>query len=238
MKNGLEAHPELLREFELAFSAIASKHHPSGRAERFVFGGACEWLLAITAWKAGVKSLPAGHGQNGFDLMQFKDSMQGLWSLKSSASSKASSDINLRNNISSNSKSTTAFYTHPTVFLGPYLPGITYIDFAENEELASKIRYDDDASKIKSKHVLEFALRHPEAVISTSLKAVKSNSAIDENLEIVANILSSGTYQILNGTVELLRNYSNQISVLRDLHTKGSMTDEEFKRNLNQLSVE
>ena len=68
------------------FAAIASKHHPSNRAERFPFGGACEWLLAIAAWKTGIKSVPAGHSQNGFDLVQFKAAMQGLWSVKSSAS--------------------------------------------------------------------------------------------------------------------------------------------------------
>ena len=100
LRSAMDSQPDLRNEFELAFASIAAKHHPSDRAERFVFGGTCEWLLAITAWKAGVKALPAGHAQNGFDLMQFKGAVQGLWSLKSSASYNSNSPINLRNNIS------------------------------------------------------------------------------------------------------------------------------------------
>ena len=83
LKNAMETQPALTNEFQLAFAAIAAKHHPSDRAERFVFGGACEWLLAITAWKAGVEALPAGHAQNGFDLMQFRalviKVISGIW---------------------------------------------------------------------------------------------------------------------------------------------------------------
>jgi hypothetical protein len=238
LRMGLQSQPELLNEFELAYAAIASKHHPSGRAERFVFGGACEWLLSITAWKAGVKSIPGGHGQNGFDLMQFKESMQGLWSLKSSAATKASGDINLRNNISSSTKATSAIYAHPTVFLGPYLPGLTFVDFSTNPELAAKINYDKDASKIKSKEILNFALGNPDSVITANLKAVKGKSVVDENLEIVANILTSGTYDLLKNSVEVLRSYSNEITVLRDLHTRGNMSDEEFDKNIQKLSLE
>ena len=157
LRSAMNSQPDLRNEFELAFASIAAKHHPSDRAERFVFGGTCEWLLAITAWKAGVKALPAGHAQNGFDLMQFKGAVQGLWSLKSSASYNSNSPINLRNNISSSDSAANAVYNHPTVFMGPYLPGITYIDFANNKGLSSRIVYDKDAAKIKSKDILDYA---------------------------------------------------------------------------------
>ena len=237
LKDSMGSREELRTEFELAFAAIASKHHPSDRAERFVFGGACEWLLAITAWKAGVKALPAGHAQNGFDLMQFKGAIQGLWSLKSSAAYGSNSPINLRNNISSSTKAASAIYDHPTVFMGPYLPGITYVDFKNTPSLASKIVYDKDAAKIKSKEILDFAIKNPELVIPVKLIAVANASTVDSNLKLVANVLTSGTYPLLGGTVDILQKYSEKITVLRELHATGSLSDAEFEKSLLEMEL-
>lgn len=237
LRQGFQDSPALRNEFELAFAAVASKHHPSDRSERFVFGGTCEWLLAITAWKAGVKALPAGHGQNGFDLMQFRDAMQGLWSLKSSASPKSSGSINLRNNASSTTKAAGAIYDHPTVFMGPYLPGITYVDFKVATTMAAAIVYDKDAAKIKSKAVLDYARANPELVIPVKLSAVKAVSEIDSNLKIVANVLESGTYPLLKPTVELLQNYALEIKYLRKQHDEGYISDENFKKKLLEMEL-
>ena len=233
----MDSQPDLRNEFELAFASIAAKHHPSDRAERFVFGGACEWLLAIAAWKAGVQALPAGHAQNGFDLMQFKGAVQGLWSLKSSASYNSNSPINLRNNISSSNSAANAIYDHPTVFMGPYLPGITYVDFTNNQSLAAKIVYDKDAAKIKSKDILEYATQHPDHVIPVHLTAVANGSTIDSNLKLVANVLTSGTYPLLGGTVDILQRYSEKITVLRELHASGSLSDSDFKNSLSEMEL-
>jgi hypothetical protein len=236
-KTAMDSQPQLRNEFELAFAAIASKHHPSDRAERFVFGGTCEWLLAITAWKAGVKALPAGHGQNGFDLMQFKGAMQGLWSLKSSGSYGSNSPINLRNNISSSVKAATAIYDHPTVFMGPYLPGITYVDFKNTPDLAAKITYEKDASKIKSKEILDYAVKHPEFVVSVTLNAVPNDSIVDSNLNIVANVLTSGTYPLLGATVDILQKYAEKVTVLRELHASGSLSEAELNKTLLEMDL-
>lgn len=237
LKVAMESQPALTNEFELAFAAIAGKHHPSDRSERFVFGGTCEWLLAITAWKAGVKALPAGHSQNGFDLMQFKGAMQGLWSLKSSASYNSNGQINLRNNNSSSTKAAAAVYDHPTVFMGPYLPGITYVDFSTLPQMASKIVYDEDAAKIKSKEILEYAKKNREKVIPVSLTAVANVSAVDSNLKLVANVLTSGTYPLLGQTVDILQKYSEKVTVLRDLHANGSLSDSDFKKSLLEMQI-
>jgi len=237
LKNGFATSSQLKNEFELAFAAIASKHHPSNRAERFPFGGACEWLLAIAAWKTGIKSVPAGHSQNGFDLVQFKAAMQGLWSVKSSASTIISGPINLRNNASSSDSATQALYQHVTLFMGPYLPGITYVDFASNTEMANGIVYDKDAAKIKSRLIFEYAQKNPEFVIPVNLTAVANLSQIDSNLNIVANVLSSGTYPILGSQVDILKNYSEKITVLRELNHKGNLSDEEFHKTLKEISL-
>jgi hypothetical protein len=237
LKNAMDSQPELRNEFELAFASIAAKHHPSDRAERFVFGGACEWLLSIASWKAGVKALPAGHSPNGFDLMQFKGAIQGLWSLKSSASHSANSIINLRNNNSSSESSANAIYDHPTVFMGPYLPGITYVDFKANPNLSAKIKYDKDAAKIKAKEILEYSINNPDHVIPVHLTAVANGSTIDSNLKLVANVLTSGTYPLLGGTVDILQRYSEKITVLRDLHASGSLSESDFKNSLLEMEL-
>jgi hypothetical protein len=237
LKNGFDSNAKLKNEFELAFAAIASKHHPSDRAERFVFGGACEWLLAIAAWESGIRAVPAGHSQNGFDLVQFKAAMQGLWSVKSSASTNKTGSINLRNNASSSEKATGAVYEHVTIFMGPYLPGITYVDFAKDPEMAQSITYDKDASKIKTKSIVDYATNHPERVIPVSLNAVANLSQVDSNLKIVANVLTSGTYPILGTRVDFLQNYSEKIKVLRELNHQGNLSDEDFQKTMKEISL-
>jgi len=167
LAQALAASPALRREAEQAMGAILEKHNPSDRAERFVFGGAIEWVMAVTCWVAGIRSLPGGHGQNGFDLMELKNGIQGLWSLKSSASSKVSGNVNLRNNqrTSSQQGKVQDLYLHPTVFIGPYLPGITYFDPKLATGYAGKFDYDEDAVKFKVSLIVDYAKNNPGMVI-------------------------------------------------------------------------
>ena len=101
----------------------------------------------------------------------------------------------------------------------------------------SEIVYDKDASKIKSKEILDFAVKNPDCVIPVKLTAVANVSVIDSNLKIVANVLTSGTYPLLGQTVDILQKYSEKVMVLRDLHTSGSLSDSDFKKSLLEMEL-
>jgi hypothetical protein len=121
--------------------------------------------------------------------------------------------------------------------MGPYLPGITYVDFKANPNLSAKIKYDKDAAKIKAKEILEYSINNPDHVIPVHLTAVANGSTIDSNLKLVANVLTSGTYPLLGGTVDILQRYSEKITVLRDLHASGSLSESDFKNSLLEMEL-
>ena len=241
LAKALKESPSLQKETEQAMGAILEKHNPSDRAERFVFGGAIEWVMAITCWIAGIRSLPGGHGQNGFDLMELKNGIQGMWSLKSSASSKVSGNVNLRNNQRTSSQQGKAqdLYLHPTVFIGPYLPGITYFDPKLATGYASKFDYDEDAVKFKVSLIADYAKNNPGMVIPFNFPSNPGlTSTEDPNWKIVANILTSGTYSELSAPVKTLQQASDQVRALKSLHQSGKLTDSQWQDSINQIALD
>ena len=239
LAEALSSSPGLRKETEQAMGAILEKHNPSDRAERFVFGGAIEWVMAVTCWVAGIRSLPGGHGQNGFDLMELKNGIQGLWSLKSSASSKVSGQVNLRNNQRGNSQRDKVqdLYTHPTVFIGPYLPGITYFDPKLAKGYSETFQYDEDAVKFKVSSIVQYAKDNPQMVIPFDFPTNPglANSE-DPNWKIVANILTSGTYSILSAPVKSLQEASEQVRALKSLHVSGKISDSQWQESINKIA--
>ena len=92
----LNQNRDVKRELEFAFTSLLAAANPTDRGTRFAFGGGAEWIMAATAWCAGVLMAPKGHNTNGFDLTDLRNKARGLWSVKASASPK-SSDIRLIN---------------------------------------------------------------------------------------------------------------------------------------------
>jgi hypothetical protein len=232
LKNGFELNPDLRNDLESIMRTIVERHNPSDRAERFVFGGACEWAMATACWVAGIHVFPAGHSQNGFDLTEYKNGLQGLWSIKSSAVAKPTGEIHLINSIGSTKQKQ---YIHPTVFLAPYLPGITYFNPELAPGYASKIVYAQDATKIKARDILNFAVSNPEFVIPFSMPVNVGAPTEDPNLKIVFNILTSGTYKELGPAIKKLKAVSDKVGIYRELLAGGQMTEESFKANLKEV---
>ena len=233
LKNGFSNNAGLRDDLETVMRTIVERHNPSDRAERFVYGGACEWAMATACWVAGIHVFPAGHSQNGFDLTEYKDGLQGLWSVKSSAAAKPNGDIHLVNTIGPSS--TPRHYIHPTIFLAPFLPGITYFNPELAPGFASKIIYGQDAIKLKQKIVLEFAERNPEYVIPFSMPINLGVPTEDPNLKIVFNILTSGTFSQLGPAIKNLKSISDKVGIFRNLYQDGQITEEMFKKNLKEI---
>ena len=79
--------------------------------------------------------------------------------------------------------------------------------------------------------------KNPDHVIPVHLTAVANGSTIDSNLKLVANVLTSGTYPLLGGTVDILQRYSEKVTVLLELHASGSLSESDFKNSLLEMEL-
>ena len=113
----------LVRELEAALQVNVDRVNPSDPGNRFVTGGAAEWIIAAAAWEAKVLTVPGGHGARGFDLLDLQDAARGLWSVKSQSARKKSA-FRISNGLGGAGKG----LMDPTVFLSPHLPGLVLVD--------------------------------------------------------------------------------------------------------------
>jgi hypothetical protein len=239
LKKGFESNPDLSTEVEAAMKGVLTQLNPSDPGARMGFGGAYEWIMAIACCVVGIKIIPGGHSEKGFDLLQYGKSLQGLWSLKSSAMAKPSGDIRLRNKMSSlkGQGKNSQPYTTPTVFIAPYLPGITYFDPKMLPGYSNKIEQNDEAVTLKASLTRQFAIENPDCVIP--FKAPENPGVADQvwQLDVVSSILTSGTYLNLGPIMHDMKKNSGTIQYLKQQFAKGHIDEGTFNKLLKNLEI-
>ena len=237
LKEGFHQKPQLCSEVETAMRGVLTQLNPSDPGARMGFGGAYEWIMAIACCVSGLQTVPGGHSEKGFDLLEYGNSLQGLWSLKSSAQSKASGEIRLKNKMSSatSTKNTPQSYQTPTVFIAPYLPGITYLDPRMAPGYASRIEQNDEAVTIKATLTRQFALDNPDCVIP--FKAPENPGSANQvwQLDVVTSILTSGTYPNLGPIMSEMKKNAATVQYLKNQHDQGHIDRETLETLLTNL---
>lgn len=223
LKEGFHQKPELSSEVETAMRGVLTQLNPSDPGARMGFGGAYEWIMAIACCVSGLQTVPGGHSEKGFDLLEYGNSLQGLWSLKSSAQPKPSGEIRLKNKMSSatSTRNSPRSYQTPTVFIAPYLPGITYFDPRTAPGYASRIEQNDEAVTIKATLTRQFALDNPECVIPFNAPENPGSANQVWQLDVVTSILTSGTYPNLGPIMSEMKKNAATVQYLKNQHDRG-----------------
>jgi hypothetical protein len=237
LKEGFKQKPELGSEVETAMRGVLTQLNPSDPGARMGFGGAYEWIMAIACCVTGIQTVPGGHSEKGFDLLQYGNSLQGLWSLKSSAQLKPAGEIRLKNKMSSaNSlKNLSQAYTTPTVFIAPYLPGITYFDPTIAIGYASRIEQNAEAVTIKATLTKQFALDNPGCVIPFQAPENPGSANQVWQLDVVTSILTSGTYPNLGPIMSDMKKNAATVQYLKQQFESGNIDEVTLGKLLNNL---
>ena len=230
LKKFLENNPAIIKEIETAMNAVITRVDPSDRGNRFVTGAAFEWILAAASGLSGIATLPGGHSEDSFDLLSLRESMRGLWSIKSSAS-ETLGDFRLSNTM--NNKG--AVFSTPTVFVHPKLPGLVYLDPSKAPLVASKVKILADATTLSGKLINDFATHNPNLVIALNAPVNNNLGKGDPYLDFVVSILTSGTYPNLGPLIADLKDNARTIKVLKEHFDKGDITEEQYQKMLNNL---
>jgi hypothetical protein len=239
LKSGFEQKPELGSEVETAMRGVLTQLNPSDPGARMGFGGAYEWIMAIACCVSGIQTVPGGHSEKGFDLLQYGNNLQGLWSLKSSAQTKPSGEIRLKNKMSSASrvKNNSHSYETPTVFIAPYLPGITYFDPKVAVGYASRIEQSDEAITIKASLIKQFAVDNPGCVIPFQAPENPGSANQVWQLDVVTSILTSGTYPNLGPIMSDMKKNAATVQYLKKQFESGNINEETLNKLLTNLDV-
>lgn len=231
LKTSFESNYELRLEVELAMAALLERLNPSDRGTRFLTGGGYEWIMAVACWASGIQVIPAGHSENGFDLLEYMESLKGLWSIKSFTSETLSGSLRIINKMSPNEVE----FQHSTLFISPGLPGLTLLDPALAPKYASMVTQNDEAVSISGNLVRKFAEDNPDFVIPFLAPVNQGNGKESPQLDIVASILTSGTYPHLGPVMNKMRQIANTVSFLRNQYQQGEIDENTFKNLLSNL---
>jgi hypothetical protein len=216
---------------EIAMSALLERLNPSDRGTRFLTGGAYEWIMAVACWASGIQVLPGGHSENGFDLLDYMNSLKGLWSIKSFTSSNLNGSLRIINKMSP----AHVEFSHPTIFISPDLPGLTLLDPAIALGYAGAVTENEEAVSLLGRLVKKYASDNPEFVIPFQAPVNPGNGNESPQLDIVASILMSGTYPNLGPVVTKMRQIANTVTFLRSQYSSGEIDEATFQKMLANL---
>lgn len=234
LKQSLESNPSVRNEVELAMAATLERLNPSDRGTRFLTGGAYEWLTAVACWASGIQVIPGGHSENGFDLLEYMESLKGLWSVKSFTGSTLSGSLRIINKMSA----AHVEFTHPTIFISPDLPGIVYFDPSLAPNYAAQTTQNAEAVSINAAYIKRYAADNPDCVIPFSAPVNQGNGRQSPQLDVVATILTSGTYPNLGPIMTKMKKDSNTVMFLRGQYQSGEIDEATFKSLLRNLDAE
>lgn len=159
LRDALAADGGLRGEVESALRLNVDRVNPSDPGNRFVVGGAVEWIVAAAAWTVGALTLPGGHSARGFDLLDLQEASRGLWSVKSQ-SAKSSGEWRISNGLGGAGKG----FDTATVFVAPKLPGLVFVDPTLHTDVTEKGKQKPDAFILPWSAVKNHAATHPECV--------------------------------------------------------------------------
>ena len=159
LRDALAADTGLRSEVEAALRLNVDRVNPSDPGNRFVVGGAVEWVIAAAAWSIGALTIPGGHGQRGFDLLELQEASRGLWSVKSQ-SARTGSEWRISNGLGGSGKG----FDTPTVFVSPNLPGLVFVHPVLHDHVTARGKQKADAFTLPWGAVKTHAEAHPECV--------------------------------------------------------------------------
>ena len=217
---------QLRNDLEAALLLIVETYNPSDRGVRFITGGIGEWILAFAAYAAGVVSMPAGHNEDGFDLMALIGRSRELWSAKGSNSRGGTFTI------TNGQGGPGVGFVHPTVFWSPDLPGFVYADPMVHRPVVVGQVQRRDATVIKKSVIAQHAAAHPECVAEIIVPDNPGTATKDPSFEAVKLLIEGGNFprlrRMLDDSTKADPSVVGQLRELQAMLNSGLLTEAQY----------
>lgn len=234
-RDGLARDPALRGELEAAMQLNIDRVNPSDPGNRFVVGGAIEWLIAAAAWHLGILTIPGGHSERGFDLLELQEAARGLWSVKAQTAEKAG-EYRITNGLGGSGKG----FQDPTVFVSPNLPGLTLVVPTLHTDVAQRVKQTKDATVVPWGAIKAHATAHSECV--AILKAPKNEGRGSENpfLAYAETLVDPQRFvrlsEMFTAAKPPLRGVADEVARLVAMHRAGDFTSEDLSAAIAALN--
>ena len=235
VRDGLERDPSFRAEVERALHVNVNRVNPSDRGNRFVTGGAVEWIVAAAAWHVGVLTVPGGHSENGFDLLDLQLAAKGLWSVKSQTAEKAG-EFRISNGLGGGGRG----FVDPTVFLSPHLPGLVFADPDVHAAVKAGEQSKSYAVVMPFRVIKAHAQQHPECVAPLKVAMNEGRGKENPYLAYTKTILVPEQFPLLSemfvAAIPPKRTLSDEVQRLAGLRDSGTISREQFDDLLRGLT--
>ncbi|SDR99365.1 hypothetical protein SAMN04489719_1290 [Agrococcus carbonis] len=209
--------------------------NPSDPGNRFIVGGAIEWLVAAAAWALGVLTIPGGHSVRGFDLMDLQDAARGLWSVKAQTARKSGA-FRISNGLGGSGRG----FGDPTIFLSPNLPGLVFIDPGLHPAAAARAVAKNDAVELPFAAVSVHAQHHPECVAPLQAPANENRGIENPFLAYAQTIATPERFPRLATMFTAAKpptaGRAAEVERLIEMNRSGKITDAQLHALVNQLA--
>ena len=226
LRDALASDRQLRNELEAASLLTVETYNPSDRGVRFITGGIGEWILTMVAYAAGVIALPAGHNEDGVDLVEVLAQGRKLWSAKGSNASGGTFTI------SNGQGGSGSGLVHPTVFWSPGLPGYVYVDPEHHRGVVEAQILRSDAVVIQKSTIAEHANAFPQCVAEFLVPINPRTAKIDPSFEAVKILIEGGNFPRLRRILEDgSKSQATVVTQLRELtlmKEAGQLSQEQF----------
>jgi phage tail protein X len=230
----LDANPGLRRELEDALLVNLMTANPSDPGARFVTGGGVEWIVAATAYAAGVPLLPDGHSATGHDLRGVLDAARELWSVKSQSTVKRGA-FRISNGMGGGGEG----FTMPTIFLSPNLPGLVYAHPVLHPDVTDAQKDSGDAVTIAHGVIARHAEDHPECVIVADIPANPGAATEDPFLAYSKGVIDPRRFpqlaRLFTEVTPPTGDVLSQVQGLVKLRDEGQISQEDYDHLVRQI---
>lgn len=235
LRNGLAKDTNFRVEVERALHLNVNRINPSDPGNRFLTGGATEWIVAAAAWHAGVFTVPGGHAEIGFDLLDLQTAAHGLWSVKSQTAQNPAA-FRMSNGLGGGGRG----FADPTVFLSPHLPGLLYADPKTHLNVKAAEQKKSDAVILPFKVLRQHAIDNPHCVAPLTVARNEGRGNENPFLAYTKTILVPEQFPLLSemfvAAAPPTRSYANEVQLLSDMRKSGDITDSQFNALIANLS--
>jgi len=233
-KVAMDGNPGLRRELEDALLVNLMTANPTDPGARFVTGGGVEWIVAASAYAAGVPLLPDGHSATGHDLRDVLTAARELWSVKSQSTEKRGA-FRISNGMGGGGEG----FTMPTIFLSPNLPGLVYAHPMLHPEVTNAQRDSGDAITITHRVIDQHAEAHPECVIVADIPANPGAATEDPFLAYSKGVIDPRRFpQLARLFTEMTPQTGDVLSQVRGLvklRDAGQISQEDYEHLVRQI---
>lgn len=236
-RDALHRDAGLRSELERALDLNVNRVNPSDPGGRFISGGAVEWILAATAYKAGVLSVPGGHSARGFDLRDLLAQARGLWSVKNQTAARAT-EYRLTNGLGGAGGG----FLEPTVFLSPNLPGIVFVDPQVHAETSAMAKAKPDAWVIPFRVIAAHAEARPECVASCSMPVNPKTGTHDPGMDYTRGLLAPEHFPRLSSlfrdATPPKASFTDELRTLVAMRDAGTISEEQFDAMITTIAAQ